>query len=126
MRRMMQKQEGVPVTTLFIYLVCSYAFTLVMLVILAFLLFKLKLSESVINGTIIIIYMAACFLGGFLAGKKMKKRKYAWGLLMGVAYFIVFMILSLIINKGDVEVSKTILTTMVLCCGGGMLGGMLS
>lgn len=126
MRRMMQKQEGVPVTTLFIYLVCSYAFTLVMLVILAFLLFKLKLSESVINGTIIIIYMAACFLGGFLAGKKMKKRKYAWGLLMGAAYFIVFMILSLIINKGDVEVSKTILTTMVLCCGGGMLGGMLS
>ena len=97
-----------------------------MLVILAFLLFKLKLSESVINGTIIIIYMAACFLGGFLAGKKMKKRKYAWGLLMGAAYFIVFMILSLIINKGDVEVSKTILTTMVLCCGGGMLGGMLS
>lgn len=126
MRRMMQKQEGIPLIALLVYLVCSYAFTLIMLVMLAFLLFKLKLSEGMINGTIIITYIAACFLGGFLAGKKMKKKKYAWGLLMGTAYFIVFLILSLILNKGDIEVSGTILTTMVLCCGGGMLGGMLS
>ena len=126
MKRMMRKQEGVPIIPLLIYLLCSYAFTLIVLVFLVFLLFKMRLSEQVISKTIIITYMAASFLGGFLAGKKMKVKKYIWGLLMGVAYYIVFLILSLIINKGDVEMSKTILTTLVLCCGGGMLGGMLS
>ncbi len=126
MERRMRKQEGVPVVQLLIYLLCSYVLTLVILVILAFMLFKLKLSEQVISGAIIITYMIASFVGGFLAGKKMKRKKYIWGLLMGLAYYIVFILLSLIINKGDMEVSRTILTTMILCCGGGMLGGMLS
>lgn len=126
MGRMMRKQEGVPIVQLLIYLLCSYALTLVILVLLAFLLFKLKLSEAVISGAIIITYTVSSFVGGFMAGKKMKRKKYIWGLLMGLAYYIVFVLLSLIINKGDVEVSRTILTTMILCCGGGMLGGMLS
>lgn len=126
MGRMMRKQEGVPIVQLLIYLLCSYVLTLVILVVLAFLLFKLKLSEAVISGAIIITYTVSSFVGGFMAGKKMKRKKYIWGLLMGLAYYIVFVLLSLIINKGDVEVSRTILTTMILCCGGGMLGGMLS
>ena len=70
MKRMMRKQEGVPIIPLLIYLLCSYAFTLIVLVILAFLLFKLRLSEQVISGAIIITYMAACFLGGFWQAKK--------------------------------------------------------
>ncbi len=126
MRKMIRGQERVPIASLLIYLLGSYILTLIILVILALLLFKLKLSEQVISGAIIITYMVASFVGGFLAGKKMKRKKYIWGLLMGLAYFIVFILLSLIINKGDMEVSRTILTTMILCCGGGMLGGMLS
>ena len=64
MGRMMRKQEGVPIVQLLIYLLCSYALTLVILVLLAFLLFKLKLSEAVISGAIIITYTVSSFVVG--------------------------------------------------------------
>ncbi len=127
MKKVMRRQEsGVPIVNLLIYLLCSYIITMAILMILALLLFKMKLSEGIVSGVIVFTYIAACFVGGFLAGKKMKKKKYLWGLLMGAAYYLVFLILSMVINKGDIEFSKTILTTFVLCCGGGMMGGMLS
>ena len=109
-----------------IYLLCSYILTAVILMVLALLLYKLRLTEKVVSVVIIITYISASFLGGFLAGRKGKKRRYLWGLVMGVMYYTVFIILSLVIKGADVEISKTILTTLVLCCGGGMLGGMLS
>ena len=127
MRKLGSRQEkGVLYGTLGIYLLISYAMTALILLVIAFLLYKMKLSEKIVSGGIILTYIAATFLVGYLSGKKMKKKRYLWGLGMGFAYYVVFIILSLIINRGDMEVSRTILTTLVLCMGGGMLGGMFS
>ena len=68
-------------------LLCSYTLTGVLLLILAFLLFKMDLSEAVVSVGIIVIYILSCFLGGLLLGRKMKKQKYVWGLLLGTGYF---------------------------------------
>lgn len=127
MRKIGNRQErGIPYGVLGIYLLISYLFTVVVLLVIAFFLYKLKISENVVSGGIIITYIVATFLGGYLSGKKMKTKKYLWGLGMGFAYYVVFIIMSLLINRGDMEVSRTIWTTLVLCMGGGMLGGMLS
>ena len=127
MRKVQSRQEkGVPYGTLGVYLLLSFMVTVVILLVISLLLYKLGISEKLVSGGIIITYIAATFLGGYLAGKKMKTKKYLWGLGMGFAYYVMFIILSLIINRGDMEVSRTILTTWVLCMGGGMLGGMLS
>lgn len=109
-----------------IYLFLSYIVTVLVLLVITFLLYKMKLSENIVSGAIVLTYIAATFFAGFLAGKKMKTKRYLWGLGMGFAYYVVFIILSLVINRGDMELSRTILTTLVLCVGGGMLGGMLS
>lgn len=127
MRKVGSRQEkGVPYGMLGGCLLISYIVTVIVLLVIAFFLYKMNLSEKIVSGGIIITYIAATFLGGFLAGKKMKTRRYLWGLGIGFAYYVVFIILSLIINRGDMEMSRTILTTLVLCMGGGMLGGMLS
>lgn len=127
MRKVQSRQEkGVPYGALGVYLLLSFMVTVVILLVISLLLYKLGISEKLVSGGIIITYIAATFLGGYLAGKKMKTKKYLWGLGMGFAYYVMFIILSLIINRGDMEVSRTILTTWVLCMGGGMLGGMLS
>ena len=97
-----------------------------MLVILAFLLYKLNLGEKIVSAAIIVIYVAATLFGGFTTGRKMQNRRFLWGLLMGAAYFLVLAAVSFGVGKGDVHLGTSFLTTLVLCAGGGMLGGMLS
>ena len=95
------------------------------LLLLALLLYKLRLSESVINLSITAIYLIACFLAGFLMGKMMKTRKYLWGAAGGLLYFTLLALISLAARQGSAEASSFI-TTLLLCTAGGTLGGMLS
>jgi len=120
------KQEGIPVGFLLKSLLFSYILTAILLAVLAFLLYKLGLGEKIVSGAIIMIYVAATFFGGFLTGKRMNSRKFLWGLGMGAAYFLVLAAVSLCMGKDGVQIGNSFLTTMVLCAGGGMLGGMLS
>lgn len=53
-------------------LLFSYILTGILLLLLAFLLFKLSLSERIVSLCIIIIYIVASFFAGFVSGKKMK------------------------------------------------------
>lgn len=107
-------------------LLVSYILTGILLLILAFLLYKFSLPKQVIGIGVIIIYLVSSFLGGLLLGKNMKVKKYLWGLGLGMGYFIILLILSLIANGGFQNISENLLLTMVLCGGSGMLGGMLS
>ena len=50
-------------------LVFAYILTAVLLMGLAFLLYKFRLEENIINIAIILIYVAVTFLTGFIAGK---------------------------------------------------------
>ncbi len=118
--------EGIPVWFLLKSLLFSYIFTGVMLVILAFLLYKLGLSEKIVSIAIIVIYVAATLFAGFVTGKKMQNRRFLWGLFMGGAYFAVLAAVSFCMGEDGIQVGNSLLTTLVLCAGGGMLGGMLS
>jgi len=118
--------EGLPIGFLLKCLLFSYILTGVMLAVLAFLLYKLGLSEKTVSIGIIVIYVAATLFGGFITGKRMQNRKFLWGLLMGGAYFLILTAVSVCVGEGGIQVGNSFLTTLVLCAGGGMLGGMLS
>ena len=119
-------EKKVPVIFLLKCLLFSYIITALLLLLLAFLLFKLGLTEKIVSIAIIAIYVAAAFFAGFVTGKKMGSRKFLWGLFMGGIYFLVLAAISLAVNHSVKELTDSLLTTMVLCTGGGMLGGMLS
>lgn len=121
-----KRTEGIPVGFLLKSLLFSYILTAVSLAVLAFLLYKLNLSEKVVSIAVIVIYVGATFFAGFVTGKRMESRKFLWGLSMGAAYFLILAAVSLCVGKGDIEVGNSFATTLVLCAGGGMLGGMLS
>ncbi len=107
-------------------LLAAYIVTGLLLLLLALLLYKLQLSESVVNIGIIAIYVAACFLGGFLEGKMMKTRKFLWGGAFGLLYFAVLAVISLAVGQGFSGSSSHFVTTLILCMAGGTLGGMVS
>ena len=97
-----------------------------LLVILALLLYKAGLSEEMVNAGILLIYVISTFSGGFVIGKLAGVRKFLWGLLLGVVYFVLLLLISLGIYHSLQSDLMNLGTTFLLCAGGGMLGGMIS
>lgn len=107
-------------------LLCAYIVTGIMLLILTLLLYKAGLSEENVNAGIILAYVISTFAGGFVIGKLTGMKKFLWGLLLGVLYFVLLLLISLgVYHTLQAEITN-LLTTFLLCAGGGMLGGMVS
>lgn len=107
-------------------LLCAYVITGILLLLLTLLLYKFNLDEGKVTGGIIVIYVMSTFVGGLVAGKLFKVKKFVWGLTIGILYFALLMLISLGVYRSMQGSGASILTTFLLCAGGGMLGGMVS
>lgn len=107
-------------------LLLSYLLTAILLLLLSLLLYRFGLSEKIVSAGITAIYVIATFPAGFLAGKREQHKRFLWGLFMGGLYFLLLTAVSLIIDSSAFAPGRGFFTTMILCCAGGMLGGMLS
>lgn len=107
-------------------LLLSYIITAFILLILSFLMLKLDLSSMVISGGINFVYIISAFSGGFFVGKKVEQRKFLWGLVMGIFYFIVVMLISLLMNRVTPLSFGSLFTVFIISSLSGMLGGMIS
>ena len=67
----------------------SYIVTAFILLLLSFLMLKFDVSGMVISGGIHLAYILSTFIGGF-SWVKAEQRKFLWGLLMGMFYFVIF------------------------------------
>ena len=75
---------------------------------------------------IIMIYVVSTFVGGFIIGKLSGTRKFLWGLTCGILYFALLLLVSLGVYRSLQGDGANVVTTFLLCAGGGMLGGMIS
>ncbi len=107
-------------------LLIAYLVTGLLLLLLAFLAYKANLSEQGSRIGILVIYVLSSFVAGFITGKKSKKRKFLFGAMMGICYFVVLLLLSLGIHDKVAPGAFAKWSAGLLCMGGGMLGGMLS
>lgn len=61
-----------------------------------------------------------------MAGKITHRDKYLWGVVTGLAYYVLLLAVSFTV-KGHWDMSLAhAVTTFFMCVGGGTLGGMLS
>lgn len=118
--------NAVYLITLSLFLLLSYLITIGGLLLLALLLYKIPLSESAVNIGIIVIYILSTFLTAFICGRKMQKKKFLWGFILGTSYFLVLLVISLITNQSNVILGTNVLTSFMICAGAGTLGGMLA
>ncbi|MGI6006979.1 MAG: TIGR04086 family membrane protein [Ruminococcus sp.] len=107
-------------------LAAAYVVTVVLLLLLALLLLKMELDEKAVTIGIAVTYIISCFAGGFLAGKKIKEKKFLWGLTVGAGYFLLLLGISAVLEPGAMAAAAYIVSAAALCAGGGTLGGMLS
>ena len=106
-------------------LLFSYIITGLLLLIISFMMLKLELSSTVISGSINFAYIASAFTGGFFIGKKTEQKKFIWGLVVGVFYFVILVLVSLIMNTGSLPLGS-FFTVLIITSLSGMLGGMIS
>ena len=107
-------------------LLFAYALTGVGLLMLAFFLYVFKLGETAVDVGIILICIFVCFMGGRMTGRFLRENRAFWGMLTGLAYFLLLLIVSFAVKRRlDMRVVHAV-TTFCMCIGGGTLGGMLS
>ena len=92
--------------TLLKCLLCSYLATGIILAVFSLFVYLVNPGEGVISIAIMIIYVAATFLAGWLAGKNADQKKFLWGLVEGGAYFLVLAIVSLIASGDGQQVGS--------------------
>ncbi len=107
-------------------LIISYAVTGLLLSVLAFFVYRFGLEENITDLSITAIYVIVTFLGAFFVGKKVKERKFLWGFLLGFLYIVIISLVAIALGQAFDVTSTANLSTVVLCIGGGLLGGMLS
>lgn len=107
-------------------LILSYVITALMLLLLAFLLYKFHLGEQIVNVGVLAVYVLSCFAGGFYIGKKVGSKKFLWGFLAGVLYFMLLLVLSMVMNKSGLSYSQQLVIAFAACAAGGTMGGMIS
>ena len=107
-------------------LLISYLLTGVILAILSYFVFQYEMKEGIVNVVIVATYVIANFMGGFICGKRLKEKKFLWGLGLGIMYAVILVIVSFALGNGGALMDKSNLTMLMLCTGGGMLGGMLA
>lgn len=122
-KREISKNNAMPIL---MDLVAMYVITGILLVILAALIGRVDMTDAAVSIGIIVTYIVSCFAGGFLIGKKKKRKKYLWGLCVGLLYFLVLFLGNLAVNRGIDGRIVHMATTAVLCVLSGMAGGMLS
>lgn len=103
----------------------SYLLSALLLTALAFGLFRLKLSPARVSAAVYAIYAISCFLGGLLAGKGLKTRRFFWGLLSGLLYFLLLAVMSVLLNNGLGSDTQKLATVLGICAVSGMIGGMI-
>lgn len=111
---------------LFLSLLAGYLITLVGIMILALILLLFQATEDMVNIGIIMIYILSSAGAGIFAGKQFKNRKFIWGMVTGILYFL-FLVLATVFSKHSfTSHGQELITTFLLCLGGGTLGGMIS
>ena len=107
-------------------LLVSYVLSGILLAVLAFALYQLRLKEGQVNLMVYAVYLLTCLCGGFLAGKRIRQRRFFWGLLSGLFYFVVLFAVSWAMNMGSPIDMERSVTVMGVCALGGTIGGMIS
>ena len=127
-REQMRKKEQNEVWIMWMVkaLLAAYVVTGILLIILALALYKFELNEGAVTAGVTAVYLISTFTGGLVVGKLAKVRRVLWGIVLGILYFALLLLVTVGIYRTFHGSSTEILVTFALCAGGGMAGGMIS
>lgn len=117
---------GKKILTILKVLIITYVITGLLMVLSALLMLKFNLSGEPTRLFVMIIYGITTIVGGCIYGKLQEKRRLLSGAFMGLMYFVILVIVSLIVNKGFTDGLQENIISMIICVAGGSIGGIIS
>lgn len=108
-------------------LIAGYIITVLALLVLAFCLYKFRVSGNVISIGIYVTYGLSALCGGLVLAKGMQHNRLMWGALYGIIYFLILCIVSIIVSGeiSSLDVAQ-IVKGVAVCILCGALGGIIS
>lgn len=76
-------------------LLASYIVTGILLLVLTFFMYKFELNEKIVSAAIVGIYVVSTLIGGMIIGKLTKSKRYLWGMVLGIIYFVLLLLITL-------------------------------
>lgn len=119
-------EHGKKVKKFFFSTAIAMMLTIILLLLLAMGLYFLQWNMEKVMIGIIGIYIISCMTGGWIAGRTIKKQKYLWGALIGLLYFLVVIIFSVLSETGIRSQGVELFAIAVMCLGAGTIGGMIA
>lgn len=107
-------------------LLFSYILSGILLVVISFALYKLHWKEGQVKMAVNAVYILSCLASGLLMGKGFRQKRFLCGLLAGVLYFIILLLVSFLLRRGISSNPAQIVTVMGICAASGTVGGILS
>jgi len=107
-------------------LIVSVLLTALFILLMSLGMYKFRWGEGLMNAAIMAVYGMATFVGGLLVGKKLRSRRFVWGLLYGAFYFALVLFLSWAVGGGISRDWGQLTAILAICLGSGMAGGMIS
>ena len=122
----MEKRERISIIDIPIALLVGFSVTGVGVFVLALSLLGLSISEEMVDGGILIIYILSCFMAGRIMGKKRRTKRFLWGVCIGMMYYSVLFSASFLLGDSLECVISDVVTSVVICIGSAILGEMIS
>ena len=98
--------------------------TLVAFFVLAFMLTYTNIQEGIIAASSMLITACSAIIAGIFTAKSQKKRGLIWGILSGVMYVLIVLIV-LFLSQKELVFSSGKLTGVICAAAGGGIGGIL-
>ncbi len=108
-------------------LLFSSLITGLLLLLIALLMYKAGISESVASPMVVGAYILAALIGGFYFAKHAQSRRFLWGMLFGTAFYAVYLLIAAcygtLLSMGIGELASMLAFSVVAGMAGGMVSG---
>ena len=103
----------------------STAVTAILILIMALLMCVVDIGSTGVQTGVHIIYVAAAMSGGWMAGRRIEFKKFLWGLLAGLLYYLLICCIAALSGGIAENGWSPQAVPLLICLGSGMFGGML-
>lgn len=105
-------------------IIFSILLTLILVVLIATVTYFVDVSDKIISIILFSVSVLSTLTGAFLVTKGIQENGLIHGMFVGLGYFIIILVLSVISNNG-LHFNTNLLTMLLANIAGGMLGGIL-
>lgn len=117
---------GKKILTVLKVLAVAYVITALLMLLSSLIMLKLQMSAEQSRLFVMVIYGVTTIVAGLIYGKIKGNKRLLNGALMGLVYFAVLLVVSLVINKGFSDSLQENIISLIICVAGGSIGGIIS